>query len=137
MKIQEYRKLEQKLPFTPEEKEATVKEWYSFKAPGPDEFSCALVKKAWNILRHDVLNFLQEFHENGKLVKSIDQLYFCCDLIPTVEGVSNFRELRLINMAGCLHKLLSEVLAYRFKKVLPSFVGKPVMLLWCFFWDCF
>lgn len=45
-------------------------------------------------------------------------------LIPKVDGANSFKEFRLISMVGWLYKLLSKVLANRFKKVLPSFVGE-------------
>lgn len=121
-KIQDNCKIELELPFNPEEIVQAIKECNSFKAPGPDGFNFAFVKKAWGIIKADVLEFFRDFHQNGKLTKGVNATFVV--LIPKVEGPSNFNDFRPISMVGWLYKLLSKVLANRFRKVLPKFVGE-------------
>ncbi|XP_028096869.1 uncharacterized protein LOC114296740 [Camellia sinensis] len=37
------------------------------KAPGPDGFNMACFQKCWKIMKNEILQFMTEFHENGKL----------------------------------------------------------------------
>lgn len=48
-------------PFDLTEIEAALKECNSSKAPGPDGFNFAFVKKAWSFMKKDVLDFFLEF----------------------------------------------------------------------------
>lgn len=106
-KIHSSSKMELELPFTSEEIFQAVKECSSFKAPGPDGFNFAFVKKAWGIIKPKVLEFFQDFHHNGKLTKGINSTFVA--LIPKVEGALNFKDFRPISMVGWLYKLLSKV----------------------------
>lgn len=77
-----------------------IKDCNSFKAPNPDGFNFAFVKKAWGIIKSDVLTFLQDFYQNSKLTKGINASFVA--LIPKVEGSSNFKEFRPISMGVAL-----------------------------------
>lgn len=127
-KIQHNNKVELELPFSAKEILQAIKECNSFKAPGPDGFNFAFVKKAWGIIKAEVLEFFQDFHQNGRLTKGINATFVA--LIPKVDGASNFKDFRPISMVGWLYKLLSKVLANRFKKVIPKFVGELNQLSW-------
>ncbi|GKV43679.1 hypothetical protein SLEP1_g50940 [Rubroshorea leprosula] len=38
------------------------------KSPGPDGFSFHIIKSIWNVIEKDIVDFVQEFSRNGKLV---------------------------------------------------------------------
>lgn len=116
-------------PFLMEEIVATVKECDSFKAPGPDGYNMAFVKKSWNVIKNDVFKFFQEFHANGILCKGINSIFVT--LIPKIEGAARFKDYRPISMIGWLYKLLAKVLANRFKRVVPYFVGETQAAFIC------
>lgn len=48
------------------------------------------VKKAWHIIKLDVMEFFNEFYINGKLAKEINKTFVT--LIPKVEGADNFKD---------------------------------------------
>ncbi|GKV01050.1 hypothetical protein SLEP1_g13646 [Rubroshorea leprosula] len=56
-------------PFTEEEIKVAVGECDSSKAPGPNGFNFRFVKSEWDVIKADVVSFLQEFQTNGKLVR--------------------------------------------------------------------
>nr|GFB00894.1 RNA-directed DNA polymerase, eukaryota, reverse transcriptase zinc-binding domain protein [Tanacetum cinerariifolium] len=42
------------------------------KAPGPDGFTVAFFKEAWNVIAIDVTNAVREFFRNGTLLKELN-----------------------------------------------------------------
>ena len=69
----------------------------------------------------DVMTFMKEFHENGKLSKHIDALFIV--LITKKADVENIRDFRLISLIGAIYKVLAKVLASRLQKVLPWLIS--------------
>nr|GEY62860.1 putative RNA-directed DNA polymerase, eukaryota, reverse transcriptase zinc-binding domain protein [Tanacetum cinerariifolium] len=59
------------------------------KAPGPDVFTTAFFKKAWNVVGKDVTCAIQKFFINGKLLKELNHTLI--SLIPKNGGVDNGR----------------------------------------------
>lgn len=41
------------------------------KAPRPNRFPIAFFQRFWDITKVDILDFMQEFHQRGKLTKNI------------------------------------------------------------------
>ncbi|KAL7220773.1 hypothetical protein ACSBR2_013628 [Camellia fascicularis] len=56
------------------------------KAPGPDGFNLLCYQKFWKVMKGDVINFVKEFHTNGKLVKGINSSFIT--LIPKRDNPS-------------------------------------------------
>ena len=54
-----------------EEDEVWVVVWEcgSSKSPGPDGLNFKFIKKFWNVMKMNVLRFLDEFHANGRFRK--------------------------------------------------------------------
>lgn len=108
--------------FVEEEILAAIKDCHSLKAPGPDGFNFSFVKKAWSIMKQDILAFFVEFYEHASFAKGINCTFVA--LVPKVEGASTFSEFRPISMVGCVYKILAKVLANKFRKVLPEIIGE-------------
>ncbi|GKV32374.1 hypothetical protein SLEP1_g40985 [Rubroshorea leprosula] len=76
------------------------------------------------------MDFMQEFHANGKLVKGINPSFIV--LIPKVENPVKLKDYRPISLIGSLYKILAKVLANRLKSIMDglicenqsAFVGK-------------
>ncbi|KAK1408250.1 hypothetical protein QVD17_39886 [Tagetes erecta] len=58
-------------PVTFEEIKETMFSFSDDKAPGPDGYTAAFFKKAWNIVGHDVSLAIQDFFLKGKLLEEI------------------------------------------------------------------
>ena len=107
--------------FTVEEVKTTVWDCDNFKCPGPDGLSFSFIKDFWDILKIDVLHFLQEFHRNGRLSKGINSTFIA--LIPKVDSPQRLNDLRPISLVGSLYKILAKVLANRLRAVIPSVIS--------------
>jgi hypothetical protein len=66
--------------FSEEEIKKAVWECDSSKNPGPDGVSLGFIKDFWEDMKEDIIRFLVEFHENGKIVKGINSSFIA--LIP-------------------------------------------------------
>jgi hypothetical protein len=56
-----------------EEKEVwdVIKDWKGDKAPGPDGFTMAFFQKCWDILKTDIMDFLQNFTLEASLRRAL------------------------------------------------------------------
>lgn len=108
-------------PFSCEEIKATVWACEGTKAPGPDGFTFSFVKTHWEILKVDIVNFMQDFHQIGQLARGCNSTFVT--LIPKVKGPLTLADYRPISLVGCHYKLLAKVLDERLKRVLPSVIS--------------
>lgn len=104
--------------FEEEEIAIAVKDCNSLKSPGLYGFNFSFVKKAWNIMKQDIMTFFAEFYEHANLARGINCTFIA--LIPKVDGATTFSEYRPISMVGCIYKILAKVL----RQVLPSMIGE-------------
>ncbi|GKV02939.1 hypothetical protein SLEP1_g15313 [Rubroshorea leprosula] len=72
----------------------------SSKALGPDRFNFKFVKDRWEVIKEDVVEFLQEFQENSKLVKGINNSFIV--LVPKVDNPQKIEEYRPISLIGVI-----------------------------------
>ena len=104
------------------------------KAPGPNDFTMAFFQKYWRVVEGNVLDFFEEVYAHCKFEKSLNTLFNT--LIRKKVNASNIRDYRPISLIGSMYKLLSKVLANRFRVMLDglisdsqnSFVGGRQML---------
>ncbi|MCI40696.1 cysteine-rich receptor-like protein kinase, partial [Trifolium medium] len=78
----------------------------SEKSPGPDGVSFGFIKDFWEDLKADFIQFLSEFHKNGKLVKGINNSFIA--LIPKKDNPAKLNDFRPISLVGCTYKVLSK-----------------------------
>ncbi|GKV27152.1 hypothetical protein SLEP1_g36355 [Rubroshorea leprosula] len=71
-------------PFNVEEIKVAVEDCDSSKAPGPDGFNFRFVKSEWEVIKEDVIGFLQDFHKNSKMVRGLNTSFIV--LIPKVDN---------------------------------------------------
>ncbi|GJT95773.1 RNA-directed DNA polymerase, eukaryota, reverse transcriptase zinc-binding domain protein [Tanacetum coccineum] len=60
----------------------------SSKAPGPDDFSFAFIKKYWDLLKSDIFDFVNSFFESGSMPHGTNSSFFT--LIPKGDPLSPF-----------------------------------------------
>ena len=91
------------------------------KAPGPDGYTIAFYKHCWDIVKIEVLNSLQEFHEHESIKRSLNATFVV--LIPKKVGASDVKDFRPICLIGSVYKILSKILANRLKLVLGGILS--------------
>ncbi|CAL5358449.1 unnamed protein product [Camellia sinensis] len=107
--------------FSESEVKAAIRNCGGNKAPGPDGFNFNMFQKCWDIIKGDVLQFMTEFHQNGKLVRGINSSFIA--LIPKNENPSSLAEYRPISLIGSFYKILAKVLSNRMKTVMPRIIS--------------
>lgn len=90
------------------------------KVPGPDGFNFNFIKKNWEVLKDDILNFVKEFERKGRMAKGCNSSFIT--LIPKVNDPLTLHDFRPISLVGIQYKIVSKVLAARLKQVLPSLI---------------
>lgn len=108
-------------PFSLKEIKEAV--WYcdDSKALGLDGFNLFFFKKCWGMVENDIVKLLSDFHQTGKLEKSINSSFIA--LIPKVENPTNISEFRSISLVSSLYKIVAKVLSRRIKKVIGLLVS--------------
>ncbi|GJZ73239.1 hypothetical protein Tco_0637385 [Tanacetum coccineum] len=91
------------------------------KSPGPDGYTAAFFKEAWDIVSSDVTKAVQEFFINGKLLKELNHTIIA--LIPKVASPSRINDYRPISCCNVLFKCISKIIANRIKESLKVLVS--------------
>ena len=90
------------------------------KSLGPDGLNFKFIKKFWEIMKPDILRFLDEFYVNGIFPKG-SNAYFIA-LIPKVDDPQGLADYKPISLIGCVYKIVSKLLANRLKKVMAHII---------------
>uniref|UniRef100_A0A2N9GUN7 Reverse transcriptase domain-containing protein n=1 Tax=Fagus sylvatica TaxID=28930 RepID=A0A2N9GUN7_FAGSY len=77
-------------PFSEEEVVTALNQMNGEKAPGPDGYTIAFYKHCWDIVKLEVLNSLQEFHEHESIKRNLNATFVA--LIPKKPGVSDVKD---------------------------------------------
>ncbi|XP_022015025.1 uncharacterized protein LOC110914543 [Helianthus annuus] len=92
------------------------------KAPGPDGYTSAFFKQAWDIVGNEVTDVVLAFFENGKLLKQINHTILA--LIPKKETPYSVLDYRPISCCNdVLYKCISKIITDRIKGSLVSLVS--------------
>lgn len=119
--ITEEEKAELEKDFTEDEIRATIKACAPDKAPGPDGFTMAFYQSAWDIIKSDLIDTLNHFHQNGKMVRSCNASFIA--LIPKKKGAVELRDFRSISLIGSVYKIAAKLLAERLKNVIWKLIS--------------
>nr|GEX99420.1 RNA-directed DNA polymerase, eukaryota, reverse transcriptase zinc-binding domain protein [Tanacetum cinerariifolium]GEY33101.1 RNA-directed DNA polymerase, eukaryota, reverse transcriptase zinc-binding domain protein [Tanacetum cinerariifolium] len=92
----------------------------SDKAPGSDGFSFAFVKRYWEILKLDILEFVSTFISSKTMPTGSNSSFIT--LIPKVSNPVNIKDFQPISLIGIHYKIIAKLLANKLSKV----VGKVV-----------
>ncbi|GJW44645.1 hypothetical protein Tco_0073444 [Tanacetum coccineum] len=91
------------------------------KSPGPDGYTVAFFKEAWEIVATDVTDAVREFFTNGKLLKELNHTIIA--LIPKIQSPLRVNDYRPISCCNVLFKCISKILANRIKHSLEYLVS--------------
>jgi len=87
-------------PFSVEEVKVAMWDCDCFKSPRPDGVNFGFIKEFWLILKDDIMRYITEFHQNGKLARGINTTFIA--LIPKVESPQKFSDFKPIYLVGSL-----------------------------------
>ncbi|GJV38022.1 hypothetical protein Tco_1410499 [Tanacetum coccineum] len=91
------------------------------KSPGPDGYTVAFFKAAWEIVANDITDAIREFFTNGKLLKELNHTIIA--LIPKVQSPLRVNDYRPISCCNVLFKCISKIIANRIKHSLKYLVS--------------
>nr|GEU47038.1 hypothetical protein [Tanacetum cinerariifolium] len=91
------------------------------KSSGPDGFTAAFFKGAWDIVANDVTNAVREFFINGKLLKELNHTIIA--LVLKVVSPSRVNDFRPISCCNVLFKCISKIIANRIKESLKVLIS--------------
>jgi hypothetical protein len=109
-------------PFSKAEVKAAIWDCDSLKSPGPDGINFGFFKDFWMEMKGDVMRFISEFHQNGKLTKGLNFTFIA--LIPKVDSPQRLNDFRPISLVGSLYKILAKLLANRLRMVIGSVISE-------------
>ncbi|GKD20760.1 putative RNA-directed DNA polymerase, eukaryota, reverse transcriptase zinc-binding domain protein [Tanacetum coccineum] len=90
----------------------------SSKAPGPDGFSFAFVKKYWDDIKVGILEFFNIFLDTSSLPHGSNSSFFT--LIPKVSNPIFIKDFRPISLISVHYKIIAKILANRLTKVIDK-----------------
>ena len=109
-------------PFSEEEVRGAIWDCGSDKSPGPNGINFNFIKKFWQLIKSDILRFLDEFYANGIFPRGCNASFLA--LIPKVADPQFLNDYRPISLIGCMYKIVAKILAKRMKTVLPTIINE-------------
>jgi len=92
------------------------------KAPGPDGFTALFYQKYWSIIKEVVLNCVCDLFKRNHLLKEQNHTFIA--LIPKRLGPFSVNHFRPISFCNIIYKIISKILANRFKVLLHHFISQ-------------
>lgn len=91
--------------FSKEEVDNAVASCNSQKALRPDGFNFSFIKSAWEIIKEDIYNMVDNFWSTNSLPKGSNAAWVA--LIPKVDTPCGFKDFRPISMVSCICKIIA------------------------------
>jgi ribonuclease HI len=108
-------------PFTGEEVEKALEGIGDLKAPGPDGVPSIFYKSFWGLVGDQVKKEVLAVLNGEPFQQGWNDSVIV--LIPKVKKPVMMKDLRPISLCNVLYKLVSKVLAYRLKNILPNIIS--------------
>ena len=108
-------------PVTEKEVSEVLNKMKNGKAPGPDGVNVDFFKACWNIVKQDIINVVEDSRMNRTIFKALNTSFIA--LIPKEEAAPTLDKFRLIALYNVVYKIISKVVANRFKPLLPTLVS--------------
>lgn len=108
-------------PFSLQEIKEAVWNSGGDKSPGPDGFTFKFIRKHWETVKEDILDYMKEFERSACIPRGCNSSFFT--LIPKVNDPLTIGDFRPISLIGCQYKILAKVLANRLAQVISTIVS--------------
>ncbi|GJV03866.1 putative RNA-directed DNA polymerase, eukaryota, reverse transcriptase zinc-binding domain protein [Tanacetum coccineum] len=93
----------------------------SNKALGPDGYSFMFIKIFWELLKHDIQEFVDSFFASDKFPQGENSAFIT--LIPKVPNPLFIKDYRPISLIGFHYKIVAKIIANRLSKVIDSIIS--------------
>jgi hypothetical protein len=107
-------------PFSTSEIDEVIKELPTNRSPGPDGFNGEFFKKCWHIIKNDMYDLCNQFHDGSLNLQSINSSYIT--LIPKNSAPATTNDFRPISLLNCALKIITKILANRLQKVIMKLI---------------
>ncbi|KAJ9543996.1 LOW QUALITY PROTEIN: hypothetical protein OSB04_023703 [Centaurea solstitialis] len=91
------------------------------KAPGPDGFTFAFLRKFWSSISADFFTAVKDFERNPSHVAACNNSFI--SLIPKVKDPLNLNDYRPIHLMESISKVISKILAEQLKAVVGDVIS--------------
>ncbi|XP_071714140.1 uncharacterized protein [Rutidosis leptorrhynchoides] len=91
------------------------------KSPGPDGYSAAIFKHAWDIIGDEVVEAIKDFFSNGQFLKEIN--HTTISLLPKIQVPSKVNDFRPIYCCNVIYKIISRIITNRIRDGLKYIVS--------------
>ena len=108
-------------PFEEDEVTGVLHCFVGDKAPGPAGFPMAFFQFCWNIVRSNIMQVLNYFHEMGSFKRSLNATFLT--LFPKKFDAIEVKDFRPFSLVGWIYKILAKILANRLRLVLPNIIS--------------
>nr|XP_009786204.1 PREDICTED: uncharacterized protein LOC104234350 [Nicotiana sylvestris] len=92
----------------------------SNSSPGPDGFGGSFYQSCWDIIKLELIEFIQQFFGGAELSRFFT--ISCLILLPKVENPSSFNNMRPISLSNCSNKIISKIMSSRLNSILPKII---------------
>ncbi|XP_010451584.1 PREDICTED: uncharacterized protein LOC104733725 [Camelina sativa] len=92
------------------------------KTPGPDGMTALFFQRFWASLKGDLVALVREFFRTGCFDPRLNETNIC--LIPKVANPQRMANFRPISLCNVSYKIISKVLCFRLRRVLPLLVSE-------------
>nr|GEX07715.1 RNA-directed DNA polymerase, eukaryota, reverse transcriptase zinc-binding domain protein [Tanacetum cinerariifolium] len=120
--LEELSSIEKKIDDDLNEIKETIWDCGSSKAPSPDGYTFAFVKKFWGTIHKDLHEFVDNFFTFSTMPHGANSSFFT--LIPKVNNPTCIMDFRLISLIGIHYKIIAKILANRLAKVIDKIISK-------------
>ena len=114
-------------PFDEEEVFGVINDFNGDKAPGLDGFPIAFFQSCWSVLKTKIMEVFQNFHTQAVFEKSLNASFHA--LIPKKVNAVEVKDFWPISLVGGIYKIISKVLANRFRRVTHGLIQIHIMHL--------
>jgi hypothetical protein len=92
------------------------------KSPGPDGWTIEFFLGCYEIIGTDLLKMVEDTRISGRIPQSLNSTFI--SLIPKMDNPETLDEFRPISLCNCAYKIVSKIIARRFKKILSKNISE-------------
>jgi hypothetical protein len=92
------------------------------KSPGPDGWTIEFFLGCYEIIGTDLLKMVEDTRISSRIPPSLNATFIA--LIPKTDTPETLDEFRPISLCNCAYKIVSKIIARRFKKILSKNISE-------------